>query len=137
MFFPPETFNIVAPASILSLIFSWIETTVTIKGISIVFLIFETTSFDVGEFTTTPIAPLNSASNAKFTTLFPWVIPPPTPQKTGTSAAITNADVINGWGVNGYTAIIASAFVFLIIATSVVNNSDFILFPNILFLNNL
>ena len=77
------------------------------------------------------MAPLNSASKAKLTTLLPWVIPPPTPQKTGTSAAITNADVINGWGVNGYTAIIASALVFLIIATSVVNSNDFILFPNI------
>ena len=44
---------------------------VTINGISIVSLILESTSFEVGAFTTTPIAPLNSASNAKVTTLFP------------------------------------------------------------------
>ena len=90
------------------------------------------TSLGIGLFTTTPIAPLNSASKAKLVTLFPVVIPPPTPQNTGTSAAIINASVITGCGVNGYTAITASAFVFLITATSVLKTNDFNLLPNIL-----
>jgi len=42
VFFPPETFNIVAPASILLAISSSSEITVTITGISIVALIFLT-----------------------------------------------------------------------------------------------
>ena len=48
----------------------------------------------------------------------------------GLSAAKINALEITGCGVNGYTAIIALALVFLIIATSVLNKNDFIDCPN-------
>ncbi len=59
-------------------------------------------------------------------------MPPPTPQNTGTPAVSSIAWVMTGCGVKGYTAITASALVFLIIATSVVNTMDFILFPKII-----
>ena len=60
----------------------------------------------------------------------PLVRPPPTPQNTGTSDTPIMACVIAGWGVKGYTAIIASALIFLIMATSVLNTSDLIRRPN-------
>ena len=56
--------------------------------------------------------------------LCPLVRPPPTPANTGTSDTDRMAWVIAGWGVKGYTAMTASALMFLIMATSVENTSD-------------
>src|SRR5690606_25072323 len=91
VFAAPETFRMVAPASNLDLISVFSDTTVTIMGISIILRIAIMVSLGVGALTTTPIAPLNSASRAKLTTLLPLVNPPPTPQKTGTSATMVIA----------------------------------------------
>ena len=90
-----------------------------------------TTPFDVGALTTTPIAPCNSALVPNKTERIPFVRPPPTPAKTGMSEAIMIDCVIIGWGVNGYTAITASAFTFFIIAKSVEKTRDLIRFPKI------
>ena len=57
------------------------------------------TSFFVGEFTTTPLAPCISAKVARFTTRLPWVSPPPTPAKIGMSAEWISASVMICWGV--------------------------------------
>ena len=62
----------------------------------------------------------------------PCVKPPPTPEKTGISAASIMPFVIAGCGVKGYTAITACASVLRIIAISVVKIIDFILRPKIL-----
>lgn len=48
----------------------------------------------------------------------------PHPANTGTSDTDRMACVIAGWGVKGYTAMTASALMFLIMATSVENTSD-------------
>jgi len=60
------------------------------------------------------------------------VIPPPTPQKIGLSAARINEWEIKGCGVKGYTAMMALALVFLIMATSVLNKKDFNNWPKTL-----
>ena len=48
----------------------------------------------------------------------------PIPQNTGTSATETIACVIIGCGTKGYTAIMASALLLRIVATSVVNMNE-------------
>ena len=60
----------------------------------------------------------------------PLVSPPPTPQNTGTSEMPIIACVMLGCGVKGYTAITASALMFLMMATSVENTSDLMRRPN-------
>ena len=57
------------------------------------------TSFVVGAFTTTPIAPNASASFANITTREPVVVPPPTPQNTGMLEAEMIEFVITCCGV--------------------------------------
>ena len=93
---------------------------VTTTGISTDSLTCLIVSSGAGELSIAPIAPWNSACKAIFADLVPCVNPPPTPHKTGLSETDSMAWVIEGWGVNGYTAITASALVFLIMATSVV-----------------
>ena len=129
---PPLTFNISAPASILLCISVNSDTIVTTTGMSIESFTYLIVSSGAGELRIAPIAPWNSACRAIFADLFPCVNPPPTPHKTGISETDSIAWVIAGWGVNGYTAITASALVFFIIATSVVKINDFSLFPKIL-----
>ena len=84
----------------------------------------------VGALTTTPVAPCISAYIARFTTRLPVVSPPPTPTNTGRSDAISSACVMIGCGVNGYTAMTASALTLRMMARSVENTSDLIRFPN-------
>ena len=62
----------------------------------------------------------------------PLVVPPPTPARTGMLDAVIIALMIAVCGVNGYTAITASAFILHMIAISVVATILFIVFPNIL-----
>ena len=78
---------------------------------------------------TTPVAPCISANMARFIALCPCVSPPPTPENTGISAAVSSAWVITGCGVKGYTAMIASALTFLMMLRSVENTSDLMRFP--------
>ena len=82
------------------------------------------TSFVVGAFTTTAIAPKASASFASMTTRAPVVVPPPTPQKTGRLEVETIASAIICWGVKGYTASTASALQLRMMAISVEKIKD-------------
>ncbi len=82
-----DTLSMSAPASSRPWMSSFSFKTVTITGISNLCLIELITWFLVGAFTTTPIAPCCSASTARPTTRGPLVVPPPTPEKTGISAA--------------------------------------------------
>ena len=72
-----------APASrrAATLVFSL--TTVTTRGMSITSQMARMFSLLMGAFTTTPMAPSFSASQARCVVREPWVVPPPTPQKTG------------------------------------------------------
>lgn len=54
-----------------------------------------------GAFRTMACAPWKSASGATASVRAPPVRLPPTPQKTGTSAALTSACGTIGWGVKG------------------------------------
>lgn len=121
----PETLKISIPALILPLISSLSETMVMVTGISIYSLSLWIKSLGVGLLSTTPKAPWNSAWMANSTDLSPVVIPPPTPQKIGLSAANIKALEIVGCGVKGYTAIMALALVLRIMATSVLKRKDF------------
>ena len=58
------------------------------------------------------------------------VMPPPTPTNTGTSDTLMMAWEITGWGVKGYTAMMASALMFLMMATSVEKARDLMRRPN-------
>ena len=55
----------------------------------------------MGEFTTTANAPCASASCAITTERMPRVVPPPTPTKTGLTAALMTACEMACCGVNG------------------------------------
>ena len=85
-------------------------------------------SIGAGAFKTTAMQPCDSASSAISRDLTPLVVPPPTPANTGACATLVIAENIEGCGVKGYTANIASALLFIIIAMSVVNINDFNLF---------
>ena len=56
---------------------------------------------EAGEFTMTPAAPCISDTAASCTERLPCVVPPPTPTKTGHSAAVSSACVMAGWAVKG------------------------------------
>ena len=56
---------------------------VAMTGISTAFDTARRLRSEIGAFRTTPIAPCDSTSFAKDTVRMPFVVPPPTPQKTG------------------------------------------------------
>ena len=83
VFVPQATFRISAPAFSLALIsvFSWV--TVIITGISTAAATAARFRLLIGAFRITPMAPWHSTSLARATVRSPFVVPPPTPQKTG------------------------------------------------------
>ena len=96
-----ETLKMLTPASIRAAKSVSGRTTVEIRGMSTVLDTVLRCSKEVGWLATTPVAPCISAKAAICAMRLPLVRPPPTPTKTGTSAAVKSAWVMTGWGVKG------------------------------------
>jgi len=100
----PETFRMSTPASIRPFTSSLGDTMVTVTGMSTFSFNLRIRELGVGLLSTIPSAPWNSAWIASARERSPLVIPPPTPQKIGLSAARMRACEITGW-VNCYNGI--------------------------------
>ena len=78
-----ETLSMDAPASRRACMSVCSLSTVTTRGMSMYLQMRSMSRLPIGAFTTTPMAPSASASQASWVVRMPWVVPPPTPQNTG------------------------------------------------------